>query len=51
MECRRPLPPGSGVPGKTVTRLGGFLDRIDAFDPLFFGISPREAREMDPQQG
>jgi acyl transferase domain-containing protein/acyl carrier protein len=29
---------------------GGFLDRIDGFDPSFFGISPREAAEMDPQQ-
>ena len=31
-------------------RRGGFLDRIDGFDPLFFGISPREAIFMDPQQ-
>src|SRR6202008_637983 len=31
-------------------RRGGFLDRIDTFDPLFFGISPREAIAMDPQQ-
>jgi acyl transferase domain-containing protein/acyl carrier protein len=31
-------------------RRGGFLDRIDGFDPLFFGISPREATAMDPQQ-
>jgi len=29
---------------------GGFLPRIDEFDPLFFGISPREAAAMDPQQ-
>jgi acyl transferase domain-containing protein/acyl carrier protein len=29
---------------------GGFLERIDGFDPLFFGISPREASSMDPQQ-
>ncbi|MER6416193.1 SDR family NAD(P)-dependent oxidoreductase [Streptomyces humidus] len=31
-------------------RLGGFLDRIDAFDAGFFGVSPREAAAMDPQQ-
>lgn len=29
---------------------GGFLDRIDQFEPSFFGISPREATSMDPQQ-
>lgn len=31
------------------TRMGGFLDNIDAFDPLFFGISPLEAEALDPQ--
>ncbi|AKT41248.1 type I polyketide synthase [Chondromyces crocatus] len=36
--------------GKMNTRRGGFLDRIDGFDPAFFGISPREAAAMDPQQ-
>ncbi|MFJ9953598.1 SDR family NAD(P)-dependent oxidoreductase, partial [Kitasatospora sp. NPDC091207] len=36
--------------GEDVPRRGGFLDRIDGFDPGFFGISPREATAMDPQQ-
>jgi acyl transferase domain-containing protein/acyl-CoA synthetase (AMP-forming)/AMP-acid ligase II/pimeloyl-ACP methyl ester carboxylesterase/acyl carrier protein len=29
---------------------GGFLDKVDEFDPQFFGISPRETQRMDPQQ-
>jgi acyl transferase domain-containing protein len=37
-------------PATIHTRKGGFLDRIDAFDPGFFGLSENEAAGMDPQQ-
>ncbi|MFF4371362.1 type I polyketide synthase [Streptomyces sp. NPDC001594] len=42
--------PDAAAPGRTDSRPGGYLDRVDAFDAAFFGISPREAAAMDPQQ-
>jgi acyl transferase domain-containing protein/NADPH:quinone reductase-like Zn-dependent oxidoreductase/SAM-dependent methyltransferase/acyl carrier protein len=42
--------PRPGVPGRSYARWGGFLRRIDEFEPEAFGMSPREARHVDPQQ-
>jgi acyl transferase domain-containing protein/acyl carrier protein len=43
-------PEGPDDRGKIQTTGGGFLDRIDLFDPMFFNISPKEAQYIDPQQ-
>ena len=42
--------PNPDVPGKMITRWGGFLENVGGFDALFFGISPREALRMDPHR-
>ncbi len=41
--------PQPGVPGRSVTKWGGFLDDVAGFDSEFFGISEREATAIDPQ--
>jgi|GEM_PF-2048095 acyl transferase domain-containing protein/NADPH:quinone reductase-like Zn-dependent oxidoreductase/thioesterase domain-containing protein/SAM-dependent methyltransferase len=49
-EVARYWDPTGRDPGKSVGKWGGFLDRVDGFDPLFFGISPAEAAAIDPQE-
>jgi acyl transferase domain-containing protein/NADPH:quinone reductase-like Zn-dependent oxidoreductase/acyl carrier protein len=41
--------PEPGVPGRSVSRWGGFLDDIAGFDFEFFGYGEREATAVDPQ--
>ncbi|MDA0702893.1 MAG: SDR family NAD(P)-dependent oxidoreductase, partial [Proteobacteria bacterium] len=41
--------PDLAAPGRSSGKWGGFLSRIDAFDPAYFRMSPREAELTDPQ--
>ncbi len=41
--------PQPGVPGRSVSRWGGFIDGVAGFDAEFFGIGDREAAAIDPQ--
>ena len=41
--------PEPGVPGRSVSKWGAFLDDVAGFDAEFFGISEREAEVTDPQ--
>ena len=41
--------PQPGVPGRSVSKWGGFLDDVAGFDYEFFGISEREATAIDPE--
>jgi polyketide synthase 5 len=38
-----------GVPGRSVSRWGAFLDDVGGFDSDFFGINEQEATAIDPQ--
>ncbi|WP_370629586.1 sulfolipid-1 biosynthesis phthioceranic/hydroxyphthioceranic acid synthase [Mycolicibacterium sp. BK634] len=41
--------PEPGVPGRTSSKWGAFLDDVAGFDSEFFGINEREAAAIDPQ--
>ncbi len=41
--------PESGVPGRTSSKWGAFLDDVAGFDSAFFEINEREAAALDPQ--
>ncbi len=41
--------PEPGVPGRSISRWGGFLADLAGFDASFFGFSDREAAAIDPQ--
>jgi acyl transferase domain-containing protein/NAD(P)-dependent dehydrogenase (short-subunit alcohol dehydrogenase family)/acyl carrier protein len=41
--------PEEGVPGRSVSRWGGYLDDVGGFDASFFGFGEREATAIDPQ--
>ena len=41
--------PERGVPGRTVSRWGAFLDDIAGFDAAFFGLDDTKATAIDPQ--
>ena len=41
--------PEPGVPGRSVSRWGAFIDDVTGFDCDFFGMTDREATAIDPQ--
>ncbi len=49
-DAKRFLDPIWDSPGTHFGKRGGFIDEVDAFDPLFFNIAPRDARHIDPQE-
>ena len=49
-DYRKYYDPQRGLPGKSYSKWGSFIDDVDKFDSLFFNISPVEAERMDPQE-
>lgn len=47
-DADRYYDPEPGVPGRSVTRWGAFLDDVGGFDCDFFGMTEREATAVDP---
>ncbi|KUI02474.1 type I polyketide synthase [Mycobacterium sp. IS-3022] len=41
--------PEPGVPGRSVSKWGAFIDDVTGFDSEFFGVNEREATATDPQ--
>lgn len=41
--------PEPGVPGRSVSKWGAFIDDVAGFDAEFFGINERESTALDPQ--
>jgi polyketide synthase 5 len=41
--------PEPGVPGRSVSKWGAFLDDVAGFDAEFFGVNERESAALDPQ--
>jgi acyl transferase domain-containing protein len=42
--------PRPGTPGKISSKLAGFIDHPELFDPFVFGLSPRDVVAMEPHQ-
>ncbi|GAL83172.1 beta-ketoacyl synthase [Sporocytophaga myxococcoides] len=42
--------PDANKTDTSTTKWGGFIDKIEYFDPLFFKIAPKEASYIDPQE-
>lgn len=42
--------PDNLLGGGSYTKVGGFINDVDAFDNVFFNITPLDAERMDPQE-
>nr|WP_237728481.1 SDR family NAD(P)-dependent oxidoreductase [Paenibacillus sp. OSY-SE] len=49
-DHKRYYDPEKGIPGKTYSKWGGFIEDVEMFDSLFFNIPPADAEFIDPQE-